>query len=438
MWLLGWSSLLLSAAPASTAVIALDDSPGVADVVKAVAQARAARGETVATQAELKTALTGSPTPRDADEDALRSMLMDARQLEARFETPKANELRGQVLLAFENAVRPSRSLRLLAAEAGLDIAAGLLTDGDRKAAAAAARETLRRFPMSVDTTYRAPPVVGFLETQQRAVAAGSRAQVTIRSDRAGTLFADGILLGQTDGVLVTTLLPGRYRLWLEWPGGASLPHVVDVQVAPPQVQIDTALDERLRFEPVVQLQCDDGCASLMVELGTRLGMSQVVGVSSAEGSAASDDQPRFRVLEVDTQTGEARESFVAADGAPVVLVDSTVPMPRARFRPLYLVPFGAGQFVQDRPVAGAVYAAAETALLTWYVVSWRRHANAVADKNAEAAWDLRGQRDLAGVLFLSSLAATVAECLIVGWLTGETASPDLTGSRITSSASGI
>jgi hypothetical protein len=410
---------LLLAAPASTAVIALDDSPAAAAAVAAMTEAPFSTEETRASQAELKTVLTGSPTPAEADEDALRRMLLDARQYEAHFETAEANALRRQVLRAFENAIRPSRALRLLAAEASLEIAAGLLVDGDRSGATRAAREALRRFPLSVDTTYRAPATVDFLAAQQRAVAAGSRVQVTIRSDRAGTVFADGMLLGETDGVLVTSLLPGRYRLWLEWPGGESLPHVVDVQVAPPQVRIETALDKRLRLEPVVGLQCDGDCTRLMAALGRRLSVSEVKGVCSLDTSATRGSGAAFRLIEVDTETGEARESLVAADGSPFA-ADSAPLLRRPRFQPLYLVPFGGGQLAQDRPITAAAYAAAGTGLLAWYLVSWRRHADAVSANNADRAKSLRQQRDLAGVLFVSSLAATVAESLIVGWLTGE------------------
>jgi hypothetical protein len=419
MWLIAWSLLLSDTAPASTAVIALDNSPEVEAVVAAVAKLRAAAGDTPATQTALKTALTGGPTPRDADEDALRCMLMDAREYEGRFETPKANELRRQILHTFENAVRPSRALRLLAGEAGLDIAAGLLSDGDKEGATRVAREIFRRFPMSVDTTYRDPNTVDFLKAQQRVVEAGTRTRVTIRSNRAGAVYSDGILLGKTDGVLVTALSPGRNRLWLEWPGGSSLPHVVNVAADPVGVLIDTELDERLRLEPVVQLACDEDCASLMAALGARLGLRRVVGVRAAEASTATGDQPAFRVLDVETETGTARISFVGANGMAIA-VDSTPQRRRAIFRPLYLVPFGVGQFTQDRPVAGAVYATAETGLLAWYVVNWRRHAEAASRDDIENASHLRRQRDLAAVLFFSSLAAAVAESVIVGWLSGE------------------
>jgi hypothetical protein len=418
MWLLAWSLLLSDAAPASTAVIALDNSPEVAAVVAAVAKVRAAAGDTPATQMALKTALTGSPTPRDADEAALRRMLEDARQFEARFETGQANGLRRQVLHAFDSAARPSHSLRLLAGEAGLEIAAGLLADGDKKAAARVARETLRHFPMSVDTRYRAPPVVAFIEAQQRDVEAARRTRVTIRSTRGGAVYSDGILLGKTDGVLVTALWPDRYRLWVEWPGGSSLPHVVNVAADPLDVQINTELEERLRLEPVVQLTCDENCASSMAALGARLGLPRVVGVRAAEASAG--DQPAFRVLDVETETGKARVSFVAADGTATTVEEATPTLRFASFRPVYLVPFGVGQFAQDRPVAGAVYATVEVGLLAWYVVSRQRLVDVASRYDFEKEERLRGQHQLATVLFLSSLAATVAECLIVGWLLGE------------------
>jgi hypothetical protein len=194
----------------------------------------------------------------------------------------------------------------------------------------------------------------------------------------------------------------------------------VNVAADPLEFQIDTELEERLRLEPVVQLTCDEDCASPMAALGSRLGLRRVVGVRAAEVSAATGDQPTFRVLDVETETGRTRVSFVAANGTAVTVEDSSPQGRRASFHPLCLVPFGVGQFAQDRPVAGALYATAEAGLLAWYVVSWRRLEDAKSRDDVENASDLRRRQQLAAVFLLSSLAATVAESLIVGWLLGE------------------
>jgi hypothetical protein len=72
--------LVSGIASPSIAAIVPGDSPAVPAVVTALAEVQAAAGETPAAQSALKTAPTGSPTPRDADEDAPRRMLMEARQ----------------------------------------------------------------------------------------------------------------------------------------------------------------------------------------------------------------------------------------------------------------------------------------------------------------------------------------------------------------------
>jgi hypothetical protein len=138
-----------------------------------------------------------------------------------------------------------------------------------------------------------------------------------------------------------------------------------------------------------------------------------------AEASAANGDHPAFRVLDVETETGTAGVSFVAANGTAITVEDATPQRRWASFRPLFLVPFGVGQFAQDRPVAGAVYATAEAALLAWYVVSRQRLVDVASRYDLGREERLRGQHQLATALFFSSLAATVAECLIVGWLLG-------------------
>ena len=78
------------------------------------------------------------------------------------------------------------------------------------------------------------------------------------------------------------------------------------------------------------------------------------------------------------------------------------------------------GQFVQDRPIFAGGYAATQIGLLVWHLVSWQRHATAVADNDFSREPDLRTQRNVSAALFYGALAASVVEAVVVGLLTGE------------------
>jgi hypothetical protein len=82
-------------------------------------------------------------------------------------------------------------------------------------------------------------------------------------------------------------------------------------------------------------------------------------------------DQRGFRIIDVEVDTGEARESFVPDDRPSVDAELSLVPERRAAFSPSYLVPFGVGQLVQDRPRFAAGYLCIQAGLLGWY--AWVR-----------------------------------------------------------------
>src|SRR2546426_86082 len=109
---------LLVAAPGEVAVIALGDPRAMDDDLAATCAVLRQAGAMVPAPEDLVERLTGVREPRLPDEQALTQMLADAADREARFDTAGANALRGQVLRAFDAALRPSAGLRTLAARA--------------------------------------------------------------------------------------------------------------------------------------------------------------------------------------------------------------------------------------------------------------------------------------------------------------------------------
>ena len=127
--------------------------------------------------------------------------------------------------------------------------------------------------------------------------------------------------------------------------------------------------------------------------------MSRIIGVQSAS-----------RGLSVEVASGdiESWPSVHLREGG------------RARFHAWYLVPLGVGQFTQNRPLFGGSYAAVQVGLLAWHLMAWRRHADALDANDFAREPDLRTQRNLSAALFYSSMIVSVAEALLVGYLTGE------------------
>ncbi len=420
MLLTPWCGFLLATAPGPTAIVALTDAPEVVGAVQSISESWTRGGQAIESTASIATGLTGSAAPRSSDDAVVQRMLEDARDRDARFDIAGANALRRQILRSFDDQIRPTPAMRALAAAAGLDMAAALLGEGEEVAAAELAREVLRRFSAPIDSLRHPPATVSFFEAQRQAVASAAKVQVTVISDRAGTLFADGIDLGETDGRLVAELPAGRYRIWLAWPGRMSLPHPVQLENAAIQVNIDSALEAQIDFDEVVVASCNDSCAGLLAKLGQRLGVDRVVGVNLAASSAAVP--PRvFRLLEVQTRSGEVRERQVTKDGKPAeetagVLASDVMP----RFSPKYLIPFGGGQFVQDRPLFGAAYLSIQAGLLAWY--AWIRYSwgQAIDLGQVRRENDLRKRLDLSLGLFAGAVLGAVVEAVVVGWVAGE------------------
>lgn len=404
---------LLAAAPAAPAiaVIGLDDMGAAAPAVhEAIAATPGALS-----QEEILERLTGSRELRAPNIDALRAMLADAREREARFDTAGANALRTEILKAFDSATVETVALRDVAAAAAQDIAAALVAEGNNSGAELLAREALRRFAsVPLDPTRHSPAVHAVFDAAREKLAAGQFGELVVETDATGTVLLDGNDLGEVERRLTTRVPGGRYRLWLLDPdGNTSIPRSVEVGESGATVKIGVRLELRLLFSPVVGLRCPGECVEDLLDIGERLGVDELLALPPP-GSG----RPR---LAVRLAEGVVEELPPVPRGTSVEASNTDLrSAPRAAFTPLYLVPFGVGQFSQDRPVFGGAYAAVEAGLLALHLITWHRHASLSKEDVYDNEPDLRLQRNVSLVLFYSSLVANVAEALIVGWVTGQ------------------
>ena len=152
-------------------------------------------------------------------------------------------------------------------------------------------------------------------------------------------------------------------------------------------------------------LACTDSCVAALVEVGRRAGVPRVLGVRAAP---SGDD--RLALTRVEVETGVA-----ASEEFAVTSLTHATPV-RARFSPLYLLPFGGAQLVQARPYHAAAYLAVQAALVGWHVVALRAHREALRGDDLDTEADLRLQRNLSASLAAGAVVAGVLEALVVGW----------------------
>jgi hypothetical protein len=353
--------------------------------------------------------LVGATEPRDPDLKALQTLLTEAREREAYFDTPAAQALRRQILGAFDSALKPDAALRQLAAAAALDAAAASFVEGSRAKAREQAREAYRRFGhVPIDSTRLSPPIVQFLTREQQAADDVPRVHLLVVSDRAGNVYADGAALGRTEGRLSTTLPPGDYRIWLEHDAGWSLPYPVHVGDDGAEVHIDAALDAHVKLGDPPVLLCSDTCSADLARLGSRLGVARLF--------AAGGDSGRGDALVWDASAGISGSVASSAPHKREARIDLKHSFPR--FSPLYLIPFGGGQLAQHRPTLGVIFMVAEMGLLGWHLSARLRYNSASADEVAGEE-GLRTQANLSLGLLAGALAVNVAEALIVGYTRG-------------------
>jgi hypothetical protein len=406
--------LMVAQNPPTLAIVGIGSAEGAAAAVQAAIVAGAPGHEALSTN-ELRRRLLGTPTPRTPDVQGLTTMLADASDREARFDSAGAAALRREVLRAFDEALTTGPEMRQAALAAMLDMVAALVGDKQGAAALAQAQDTVRRFGEVPVDSQRYPPIV------RNLVAAAADAQreqphtrLDIHIDTPGEVFADGTALGGGSDGVSGSLPLGSYRVWLvDVAGRSSWPHPVTLSEPCDRIQIELAFDQLIDVDPVLSLQCTEACDADLQRLGQRLGVTAIVGLRpDADGGGTG--------TWVDVATGETAAWKPGGTGPAIVKAAGGETTTRSRFSPLYLVPLGVGQFAQDRPGFGASYAALELGLLAWSVVAWRQHVKAVSDHDLARESRLRTQRNLSAGLFYGSLVAGVVEAVVVGWVTGE------------------
>ncbi|MEK7704291.1 MAG: hypothetical protein AAB426_04975, partial [Myxococcota bacterium] len=360
-------ALLTSGAAATgseVALVVLSGGERMASLVPELVAREQAAGETVLAQDALRARLTGVPDAHVPDEAALEHMLAEAREREARFDNEGANAVRAAVLSAYEAAVWPTATLRQLAAQAAQDMASALLTDGKSVLAARAAAAALVAFPeVVIDPRRYAPAVRQLFATAALAIESRSRATLTVSTDGPGTLYVDGRAMGEASAATAVTLTPGPHRVWLQDARGVTLPERIDLPAQGATLTLATGLAGAIQLWPTVTLACTDSCVAALVEVGRRAGVPRVLGVRAAP---SGDD--RLALTRVEVETGVA-----ASEEFAVTSLTHATPV-RARFSPLYLLPFGGAQLVQARPYHAAAYLAVQAALVGWHVVALRAH----------------------------------------------------------------
>jgi hypothetical protein len=93
---------------------------------------------------------------------------------------------------------------------------------------------------------------------------------------------------------------------------------------------------------------------------------------------------------------------------------------PLAAFSPMYLLPFGGGQFAQDRPVFGGVYLGITLGLGAWFAIAFSQYADATANGQVERIPELGRLRVASGALLGAVVCATILEAVIYGLVVGE------------------
>lgn len=370
----------------AVAIIVVNAEPAAAQGTYATAERELERqGITALSQEAVLEHLVGVRAMRAPDEDALTKMLIEARNLEGRFKTAAAQVLRRQVLTTFDETSQPSQRLIGIAAEAAQDIASGHLTEEERTAAETAAREVARRFPDTPVDTLRHPPAVQRLLARAKTALAKEPAyRLEILSDEGGELWVEGRRIGSVSARSEVRLPTGRYRLWLVRNGKGSLPYRVDITTSDSTVTINSDIDARLSFDPILSMTCVD-CMRDLDSLCPRLGASRC---------ALASPPPPAPLVDTDLH------------------VASTSPPPA--FSPVSLVPFGVGQFAQNRPIAGSLFAAGTAGIGLWNIIAYRRHTDAV-NKASRDESALRTQANVAAALFYTAMAAGIGEAVVWG-----------------------
>jgi len=262
-----------------TVIVGLGDPVAVQHSIAANERSYKEQGYLMLSNREALARLTGLDAPHTPDPIGLVRMIADARQLESRFESKKANELRRLVYAAYEQALWPDAELRSLAAQALHDLAASFWAEGHADDAQKQATLALLEFPdQPVDERRHAPSMRRRFDQVFAGLGPVPRGTVSIVVDRPATIFVDGLraVVGVTTGRL--DLQTGKHRIWAADDFGRSLSQCIELGQSEVMLRFNLALDERLAVEPNLALRCSGDCVSALRQLGERLG-ARVVGV---------------------------------------------------------------------------------------------------------------------------------------------------------------
>lgn len=362
---------------------------------------------TVLDQAEVQRRLTSLPAPRLPDLAAVRSMLEQANDREAAYDTAGAIAIRRDVLQVYDNALLPSLDLQTLAATALQDIASSELAEGHDKEALEAARTAQRRFPnVALDARRHPPSVAQLFKRAAIELKKAPTGELVVTTPSKVRVMADGVALGESNGRLSVKLPQGTWRVWLADNEGTSLVHAVTVASQTVSVDVDMQLERSLSWTTVPVLRCKDDCDALLRALANRTSTDEAVGLSLGENTRAPANG---RFVRADGTTSSV-PVVALADLKPNLALTAASPPPPDRFSAWSLVPFGVGQLAQKRYVAGSIYGGIQAGLLAWNIVNATRSDG----RNAAEESDHRKMQNLSAGLLIGAMVANVAEALIV------------------------
>jgi hypothetical protein len=268
------------------------------------------------------------------------------------------------------------------------------------------AREAVRMFStVAIDPQRHSPPILRLFAQAKKALAKEPQTKVIVNSDVPGRIYAEGSLLGTSEGRFETTLPRGKYRFWLVTEDGMSAPYPMHLNAPSVQFEINTDLDANVTLTDALRLTCVGKlCSQRLSRLKGRLGVSSLYVVNP--GPPEKMTSRRF--------PGEWSEEH-----APQTLVIKP-PIRFERFEPTYLLPLGTGQFAQGRNVWGASFAGAQVGLLAWHL--WVRQARqeAIDSQRFGREAKLRDRQNLSAGLFWAAVATGITEALVHGLWRGQ------------------
>ena len=409
----------------STVLVPMDDPAELAPVLTQLRQ----QNPSWLSPAELNQILIGHQAPEHAKASGLQSLLAEARKLEAAFNSKQAAALREQIFVAISRAPRLSIELIEIAAQTGHEQVAALLANGDKKQAMERARWVMSHYATPAVDARRHPPDVVTLLKKAKRKPSSHQSEVTIESNRPGLLYADGRLLGPTSKVKRVKLPQGTWKIWLETTGGSGRVQAVRVAGKPTRVKLDGLVENSLKLSPEPHFNCGQPCPDIAHRTASQLGVTSLVTVRRIPGTGAG-----IFALETYRKGVSAPErTFINRDGLPTArpplesatALDTSVST-QNRWNSWWLVPFGAGQWQQDRTLAAVGYLALQSGLLGWniwangrYETSLDRDVSGLSSSEQQAHFQqLEDQRSAAMTsvtAFWAAVGLGVAEAIIVG-----------------------